>query len=191
MTRPGSEVRSALKFDSPGWGLPDAQCAAAEVLAHPELLKVLLRALFSNDPALRHRAADTARRVTEKQPELLTPHAERLLGLFSESAEDNWRTRAHLGLVVARVAASRAHRLRAAGLLRPLYYDPSNVVRCTAIEGLGLLAHREPSMRREVEALLEEVLRTGTLAMRNRAGRALELWSARRSARRSGIQPGR
>lgn len=146
-----------------------------QVLAHPELLKPLLRALFSVDPRLRHRASDTVRRITEKQPELLTPYTERLLGLFSESAGDNWRTRAHLGLVVARIAQSRAHRLRAAGLLIPLYYDPSNVVRCTAIEGLGLLADREPSLRPQVEPLIEEALATGTLAMQCRARHVVAL----------------
>jgi len=177
MPQTESETKSMLKLDTPGWRLPDAQRNAAQVLAHPELLKPLLRALFSVDSRLRHRASDTARRITEKRPDLLTPHTERLLGLFSESAGDNWRTRAHLGLVVARVAQSRAHRLRAAGLLVPLYYDPSNVVRCTAVEGLGLLAQREPSLRPQVEPLLEEALTTGTLAMQDRGRHALANWA--------------
>jgi hypothetical protein len=143
------------------------------VLANPKLVQILLRDLFSDDAALRWRAADTARRVTDKQPALLEPYADDLIGLFSESGEDNWRTRAHLGLVVARVAHSRLQRVRAAGLLLPLYYDPSNIVRCTAIEGLGLLARRELILRPQVEPLLEESLATGTLAMRNRAQRAI------------------
>ncbi len=179
MPQPRLSTKIPLKLDTPGWGLSDAQHAAAQVFARPELLKPLLRALFSDDSALRHHASDTARRIAEKRPELLAPHTERLLGLFSESAPkdagDNWRTRAHLGLIVARVAQSRAHRIRAAGLLRPLYYDPSNVVRCTAVEGLGLLAHREPSLRAEVEPLLEEALATGTLAMQCRARYAFAL----------------
>ena len=173
MPRRQPTTKIPLQLDTPSWGLPDAQRAAAQILARPELLKPLLRALFSGNSTLRHRASDTARRVTEKQPELLTPHTDRLLGLFSESAHDNWRTRAHLGLIVARVAQSRAHRIRAAGLLMPLYHDPSNVVRCTAVEGLGLLAHREPSIRAQVEPLLEEALATGTLAMQCRARYAL------------------
>jgi HEAT repeat protein len=175
MHRPKSATEILLKLDTLGWGLPDAQHNAVQVLAHPELLKPLLRALFSVDPRLRHRASDTVRRITEKRPEPLTPYTERLLGLFSESAGDNWRTRAHLGLVVARIAQSRAHRLRAAGLLIPLYYDPSNVVRCTAIEGLGLLAQREPSLRPQVEPLIEEALATGTLAMQCRARHVVAL----------------
>jgi hypothetical protein len=171
-----SASKIQLRLDSSGWGLPDARRAAAQVLARPGLLKPLLHALFSDDAILRHRASDTARRIAEGHPELLTPHADRILGLFSESANDNWRTRAHLGLIVARIARSRPHRLRAAGLLMPLYFDPSNVVRCSAIEGLGLLAHREPSLRPQVEPLLEESLATGTLAMQNRARHALARW---------------
>jgi hypothetical protein len=166
---------NALKLDTPCWGLADAKYAAAQILAEPQLIKPLLRALFSADSTLRHHASDTARRITEKWPDLLTPHTERILGLFSESAGDNWRTRAHLGLVVARIAQSRSHRRRAAGLLMPLYYDPSNVVRCTAVEGLGLLAFREPSLRAQIQPLLDEALATGTLAMQCRARDALAL----------------
>jgi HEAT repeat protein len=173
-----------LKLDTPAWGLADAKRGAVQVLASPALLKPLLRALFSDDAVLRHHASDTVRRISEKRPELLAPHTGRILGLFSESAGDNWRTRAHLGLVVARIAQTRAHRLRAAGLLMPLYYDPSNVVRCTAVEGLGLLAYREPSLRAQTQPLIEEALATGTLAMQCRARDALARWSPESQNRR-------
>jgi len=174
-------IRNTLNFNEPSWGLADARRAAAQIITDPQLLKPLLRSLFSGNSALRHHAADTARRITDKQPELLTPYTDRILGLFSEvgpkEAGNNWRTRAHLGLVVARIAQTRAHRTRAAGLLMPLYYDPSNVVRCTAVEGLGLLAHREPSLRPRVLPLMEQALATGTLAMQCRARDALARFS--------------
>jgi hypothetical protein len=165
--------RDKLQLGDGPWGLPRAKQASARILAQPALIKALVKAMLSEDENLRWRAADTARRVTERQPELLAPHAEALIGRFSESAADNWRTRAHLGLVVARVARSRAQRIRAAGLLMPLYYDPSNVVRATAIEGLGILARCEPSLRSQFEALAEEALVAGTLAMKNRAEHGL------------------
>ena len=178
MPQPRLSTKIPLKLDTPGWGLSDAQHAAAQVLARPELLKPLLRALFSDDSTLRHHASDTARRIAEKRPELLAPHTERLLGLFSESAPKEWRQlenacppgidrRPHRP-----VACTPATRRRPAhaSLLRPI-----NVVRCTAVEGLGLLAHREPSLRAEVEPLLEEALATGTLAMQCRARYAFAL----------------
>jgi hypothetical protein len=162
-----------LRFDGPSWGLSDAKREAAKVLADPALIKMLLQGLFSKNARIRMRAADIARRVTEKRPELLAPHTERLLGLFSESGKEDWRTRAHLGLVIARVAKTRAQQQRAAGLLLPLYYDASNVVRCTAIEGWGILGARQPELRKQFEPLIEEALHSGTLAMQNRARYAL------------------
>ena len=189
MSRPVPDREKTLQLDCAVWGLADAQRVSAQVVAHPALLKPLLRALFGRDPVLRHHAADAARRISEKQPELLTPFAERLLGLLSEIGPkvsgENWRTRAHLGLVVARVTQSRAHRLRAAGLLMPLYYDPSNVVRCTAVEGLGLLAYREPVLRAHVQPIIEEALATGTIAMQCRARDALRRWLPEFSRNRS------
>ncbi|HUB34502.1 MAG TPA: hypothetical protein VMA31_15795, partial [Bryobacteraceae bacterium] len=94
-------IRNTLNFNEPSWGLADARRAAAQIITDPQLLKPLLRSLFSGNSSLRHHGADTARRIAEKQPGLLAPYAERLLGLFSEvgpkEAGDNWRTRAHLG----------------------------------------------------------------------------------------------
>lgn len=155
------------------WGLPRAKEAAAKILAKPALVKRLIEALLSDDVTLRWHAADTARRVCEREPILLSAYADEIIGVFSESSEDNWRARAHLGLVAARVARSRSERLRVAGLLMPLYHDPSNVVRCTAIEGLGILARHEASLRPQFEAIAEEALVTGTLAMKDRARHGL------------------
>ena len=166
-------ANTELRFDGSSWGLPDARREAAKVLENHALVKTLLQLLFSGNGHIRQRAADTAWRVTEKNRELLAPHAERLLGLFSESSTDNWRTRAHLGLVVARIAKTASQRQRVAGLLLPLYYDSSNVVRCTAIEGWGILSACEPALRAQFRPLLEEALSTGTLAMQNRARYAL------------------
>jgi hypothetical protein len=143
-------------------------------LVRADPVRVLMHALLSDDAGLRQRAADTARRVTEKRPDVLETEAEGVIGAFSECGGDNWRTRAHLGLVAARVAHTRTQRLRVAGLLMPLLYDPSNVVRCTAIEGLGILARREPRLRAQFECVAREALSTGTLAMRNRALHGLE-----------------
>jgi hypothetical protein len=47
--------------------------------------------------------------------------------------------------------------------------DESNVVRCSAVEGLGLLALQEPLLRDEAEEMVERFLRDGTKAMKSRA----------------------
>ena len=156
------------------WGLALAYRAASLVLEDPGQVSALVRLLFSPNAEVRRHAADAARRVTEKQPDLLRPYADRLLGALAESTGDDWRMLAHTGLVAARIAHTRAQRLRAASLLRPLLHDPSNVVRCTALEGLGLLASLVPDLRAEVQPILEEAVVVGTPGMRHRARVALD-----------------
>ena len=93
------------------------------------------------------------------------------------------RTRWHLGLVVPRVANTKERRMRAARVMLLLAEDESNVVRCSAVEGLGLLAMQEASLRDEAEEMIERFLHEGTLAMKNRARTALRMWA--RSERRT------
>jgi hypothetical protein len=80
-------------------------------------------------------------------------------------------------LVVPRVAHTRAQRLRAARTMSLLAGDESNVVRCSAVEGLGLLALQEASLRDEAEEMIERFLREGTLAMKCRARAVMRLWA--------------
>jgi len=165
-------LATALSPSHP-WGLAAARLAAALVIDEPRQARALITTLFSTDPELRRHAADAARRVTEQRPELLDPYAARVLGALAASAGDDWRMLAHTGLVAARIAHTRAQRLRAAGLLRPLLDDPSNIVRCTALEALALLASHLSELRPEVEPILKDAAATGTPAMRSRARAAL------------------
>jgi hypothetical protein len=50
--------------------------------------------------------------------------------------------------------------------------DESNVARCSAVEGLSLLAAAEPSLRDTAEDVIERYLQSGTLAMKSRARQA-------------------
>lgn len=50
--------------------------------------------------------------------------------------------------------------------------EESNVARCSAIEGIGLLACGEASLMRTAEEMIEQALRAGTPAMKARARHA-------------------
>jgi hypothetical protein len=76
------------------------------------------------------------------------------------------------GLVVPRVSHTHMQRLRAARMMSLLAEDESNVVRCSAVEGLGLLAIQEASLRDEAEEMIDRFLREGTKAMKCRARHA-------------------
>ncbi len=77
---------------------------------------------------------------------------------------------------------TREQRLRAARLMELLIEDESNVTRCSAIEGIGLLACEEASLRGVADEMIERALRNGTPAMKARARHAK--WRLERATRK-------
>lgn len=149
--------------------MPLARAIAAEIGPSESGARALVREPFGDDVEVRKRAADVARRITERDGLPLHGHFDELCGLLETLPPAENRTRWHLGLVVPRIAHTTAQRLRAARLMTTLAEDESNVVRCSAVEGLGALALVEASLRDEAEALVHSYLRGGTLAMKSRA----------------------
>jgi len=151
------------------WGLPVARSIAVEIATNKLQVRALLHELFSEDAEVRKRAADVARRITETDGSLLHPHFDELSVLLETLPPGENRTRWHLGLVVPRIAHTRGQRVRAARIMLILAEDQNNVVRCSAVEGIGTLALKEESLREDAESLIYRYLHTGTLAMKSRA----------------------
>jgi HEAT repeat protein len=154
------------------WGLTRAREAARAVEADRSAVKALIESLFGDDAEIRKRAADVARRIVEQDTAPLERYADELAGLLAEVPLEESRTRWHLGLVVAKTAHTREQRLRAARLMELLMEDESNVARCSGVEGIGLLALREASLREVAEEMIARALREGTLAIKCRAREA-------------------
>jgi hypothetical protein len=157
--------------------LARARAIAEEIGWDKAGVRALVRELFGDDVEIRKRAADVARRITERDGSLLEGYADELAGLLETLPVEESRTRWHLGLVVPRVARTRAQRLRAARTMGLLAQDESNVVRCSAVEGMGLLAMQEASLRDEAEEMIARYLHEGTLAMKNRAQTVMRMWA--------------
>ncbi len=151
------------------WGLARAQATSRQIEGDTRAVRALVAAMFDDEPEMRKRASDVARRITDRATKPLERYADELAGLLAEVSVAESRTRWHLGLVVARVAHTREQRLRAARLMELLMEDESNVARCSAVEGIALLACQEASLREVAEEMMERALREGTLAMKCRA----------------------
>jgi hypothetical protein len=151
------------------WGLARARAVAGEIGGSGRELKALVGVMFGDDVELRKRAADVARRITDRDTAGLRVYADELAGLLAELPVEESRTRWHMGLVVSRVAHTKEQRLRAGRLMLLLAEDESNVVRCSAMEGIALLAVDEASLRSEAEEMVERFLWDGTAAMKCRA----------------------
>jgi hypothetical protein len=159
------------------WGLERARVIAEEIGGKKAGVRALVRELFGDDVEVRKRAADVARRITDRDGGLLDRYADELAGLLETLPVEESRTRWHLGLVVPRVARTRAQRLRAARTMGLIAGNESNVVMCSAVEGMGLLALQEVSLRDEAEEMVERFLRDGTKAMKCRARAVLRMWA--------------
>jgi hypothetical protein len=171
-------ARSSVKDDlmKPAcWGLDEARAQAQRLLAQQDrrTARQLVAAISTTNPEQRVRAADVARRITERDVDFLAPHAAEIASILADTPIAESRTRWHLGLVAARSARTPQQIRLAAEILWQLAEDKSNVVRCSAVAGLGLLARRDPSLRITVEPFLHQALVTGTPAMRARARNAL------------------
>lgn len=162
-------------LNSGRWGLVRARETARAVETDRPAVKALIQSMFGDDTEIRTRAADVARRIVEQDASPLKRYADELAGLLAEVSVEESRTRWHLGLVVAKVAHTREQRLRAARLMELLMEDESNVARCSALEGIGLLALEESSLREIAEEMIERALWDGTLAMKCRARKAKKM----------------
>lgn len=164
--------RLARSLSEGRWGLERARKIARESVRTRGAVRALVAAMFDEQPEVRKRAADVAHRVTDMDVSLLRPYADELGGLLAETSPEESRTLWHLGLVVARTAHTRDQRLRAARLMQLQLENDSNVARCSAVEGIGLLASEEPELHDIALEVIERALRDGTLAMKARARHA-------------------
>jgi hypothetical protein len=164
------DVRKLLREKR--WGLKYSQLLAQEIAFDKVAVRALVRELFGEEVAVRKRAADVARRITEQNTAPLERYADEIAGLLQSLPIEESQTRWHLALVVARTAHTRAQRLRAARIMSLLAEDESNAVRCSAVEGMTTLALGEPTLREEAEAMVEQFQWKGTPAMQARARHA-------------------
>jgi hypothetical protein len=148
-----------------------ANQVAAIVSEDPELFPELIAGLWSADPLIRMRAADAAEKVTRKNREFLLPYKKELLGLMTETKQQELRW--HLAAMAPRLLLNAKERQVAFSSLESYLEDHSSIVKTSALQGLADLARDEPSIRSRVTEIVREATRNGTPAMRARSRKLL------------------
>jgi hypothetical protein len=120
----------------------------AIVSKNPRLFPKLIAGLWASDPLIRMRAADAAEKITRKNPEWLTPHKRNLLGLMTESLEQELRW--HLAVIIPRLKLTPKEVNAVTSCLESYLEDRSSLVRTLALPGLCDLAEEHPNLRSEV-----------------------------------------
>jgi hypothetical protein len=142
------------------------------VLTTPRRFAELTKCLWSDDPIVRMRAADSAEKVSAVKPELLKPYKAELLGLLAEAEQIELRW--HLAQMIPRLRLTQGERERALETLQLYLEDQSSIVRTFALQALTDLSRGEAGLRLRVREILEESVATGTAAMKARARKLLK-----------------
>jgi hypothetical protein len=161
------------------WKDADGAAAMRDFLRVPAprraAVRDLMTELLSENPFARRCAADLARRVSAREPGILSKYFDVLTGLVAELPLEQWQARGYVTLAAAWNAETRTQRMKLAALVRPLIEDERIAIRAIALEAFAILAIAEPELRAEVMVLLEHFRRNGASAMRSRSRRMLLL----------------
>jgi hypothetical protein len=136
-------------------------------LRDPQRFTEIIDGLSDEHPLIRMRCADAAEKVSLAHPEWLRPYKRRLLDLAERSVEQEVRW--HLAQMLPRLKLDRQERRQTEVILRGYLNDKSRIVKTFAMQALIDLTISDPSLRRRVLSLIEDLGRTGSPAMRARA----------------------
>jgi HEAT repeat protein len=141
------------------------------VLNEPGLFDLLFSGMQHDDPVIRMRAADAVEKITARHFEYLQPYKEQLLG--SIAAVDQQEVRWHVAQMLPRLALNPAELGAAVQILRGYLDDRSQIVKTSAIQALADLAETDAGLRQELIPLLEQLVQTGSPAVKSRGRRLL------------------
>lgn len=166
----------------PSWRDADAETAVRAFFLEPEprrtATRQMMREMLSGDPFARRCAADLARRVSARKPEILRTYVGVFADLLAELPLEEWQARGYLTLAAALNATTHAERVRLVGLVRRMAGEQRIALRAIGVEAFVLLAAAEPELQDEALVLLERCRRSGSQAERSRARRMLPVLMA-------------
>ena len=149
----------------------EANEVVRQVLAHPQLLELLLEGLGSPDNVVRGRTADALEKVSRSRPGLLMPHSSQLM---RQAMDDGVAmVRWHLAMILGTLAALGHRADPILAVLAELLGDRSAFVRSWAIASLAIIGCRHPHLKGEIIPHIGALRSDGKIAVRTRAAKAL------------------
>lgn len=155
----------------------------ADVLRDPSLFEQVLDGMLSDDPIVRMRAADAVEKITAQHPEYLQHYKEKLVKEVARI--DQQEVRWHVAQILPRLELSSKEQATAVQILLGYLDDESRIVKTFSMQALAEFAERDASLRAHVIELLEELVETGSPAMKSRGRKLLQRLRGNDPARRS------
>lgn len=165
-----SAVRERLAA-GPVRGLGCASEIATEALTSPATLKELVAAASDSRAVVSSRAANALKKVQDTAPDLLAPHAGKLVRCALACEE--LRTRWNLTLIAGALPVRGRDRKLAIDLMFESLTSPSAFLRAFAVQGLVNLCDGDESFKLRVRNVVERAADDSSAAVRARARKLL------------------
>ena len=148
----------------------------ADVLADPPLFDPLFRGMLSDDPIIRMRSADAVEKITLDHPQYLQPFKTDLIQRVARSEQQEVRW--HVAQMLPRLDLDGDEHRAVVGILLGYLEDQSKIVKTFSMQALADLAETDLELRHQVIPLLEDLVETGSPAMRSRGRKLLRKLSS-------------
>jgi hypothetical protein len=150
----------------------DVDQVIADVLDDPGLFDAVFRGMLDDDPIIRMRAADAVEKLTADHPEYLYPYKRELVEQVA--GIDQQEVRWHVAQMLPRLEWSEEERAVVVEVLLGYLDDKSKIVKTFVMQALADFAESDADLRPQVIQLLEELVETGSLAMKSRGQKLLK-----------------
>ena len=141
------------------------------VRKEPSLFEDLFFGMLNDDPIIRMRSADAVEKITITYPEHLNPFKKALLDIAARSQQQEIRW--HLAQVFPRIKWKAEERKKIIDILMAYLEDKSKIVKTFSMQALAEFALSDPKLRLRIIYILENLVKTGSPAMKSRGGKLL------------------
>ncbi len=137
-----------------------------DILQNPDLFSEVFEGMLNDDPIVRMRSADAVEKVSLKHPEYLHPYKRVLIEEIAkiEQQEVKW----HVAQMLPRLNLNSKERPVVFDILLKYLDDRSRIVKTFSMQALADLAEKDITLRPKVIQILEDLIRTGSPAMKSR-----------------------
>ena len=142
-----------------------------EVFDSPRLFGLVVDGMIYDDPVVRMRASDAVEKITRKRPEYLAPHKSRMITMVSQI--DQQEVRWHMAQILPRLQLTEQEREKVFKILLSYLEGKSKILKTFTMQGLADIAEQDRTYRTRVVGLLEDLVETGSPAMKTRGEKLL------------------
>ena len=159
----GGDLRSIGKADE----------VARQIGDNQKLFDEIFQGIFDTDPIIRMRAADAIEKVSQKYPQLLKKHKNKILKnlVNFEQQEVKW----HIALMVSYLNLTTIESEKVfTELSKWANDDKSKIVRVNSMQALADISMKKNNIKAKTLALIKEQMETGTPSLMSRGRKLLK-----------------